>query len=180
MNKPLQSEDEIKELLYLVYKTKDIDGNLAEVGVYWGGSANIIRSTMNPSKTLYLYDTFDGFKDLTDRDYQPLNDIHQFGGCYEQVMSEFNYPNVKVIKGYFPSTAIEDKFSFVHLDADTYQSTLNSLEFFYPRMNVDGVILLHDYLNTSVLVKEAADKFFKDKGEKVTPMQTSQGYIIKQ
>ena len=48
----------------------------------------------------------------------------------------------------FPETgdAITDKkFSFVYLDVDLYQSTKDSLEFFYPRMNTGGVILSHDY-----------------------------------
>src|SRR3989338_3744494 len=40
------------------------------------------------------------------------------------------------------------KFSLVHFDVDTYESTKNSIEFFYPRMTRGGVILSHDYINS--------------------------------
>ncbi|MCP4540392.1 MAG: hypothetical protein GY832_24910 [Chloroflexi bacterium] len=50
--------------------------------------------------------------------------------------------------GLFPKTGAfvsEKEFSFVYLDVDVYQSTKESLEFFYPRMTKGGIILSHDY-----------------------------------
>lgn len=65
-------------------------------------------------------------------------------------------------KGYFPSTAgpvIDLRFSFVHLDVDLYESTKSCLEFFYPRLNVGGVISPDDYVGAHG-VWTAFEEFF--------------------
>jgi predicted O-methyltransferase YrrM len=173
----MQSNDEKNQILYLTYLTRDVQGACAEVGVYQGASAEVI-SHCKRNKKLYLYDTFDGFKDVGEHDKVDLQSIFSFSGV-EDHLRNLNLPNVEIVKGYFPDTAIEDRFSFVHLDADTYVSTLKALEWFYPRMNCGGVVLLHDYTNPNVSVKKALDSFLSGKGENLVVCQTSQAYFIK-
>lgn len=59
-----------------------------------------------------------------------------------------------------------------------FQSILDCLEFFYPRMSHGGIILSHDY--TFKGVKRAFDEFFKDKPEVVIKLFGSQCMVVKQ
>ena len=129
-----------------------IPGSVAEAGVFRGDFAKHINANF-PDKTLYLFDTFEGFpaKDV-EREGQPAN---AKAGYYdatneEVVLKKLPYPEKAILrKGYFPETAqgINDRFCFVNLDLDLYQPTLEGLKFFYERMSDCGVILIHDYFS---------------------------------
>ena len=83
-----------------------------------------------------------------------------------------NYSNVHLYKGFFPatSTPVKDKrFAFVNLDVDIYQSTLDSLAFFYPRMNTGG----------APGVIKAFEEFMQDKPEAYFNLSESQLLIVK-
>jgi len=159
--------------IYLtVKKTEKIPGDIAEVGAYKGGSAKIICE-MKKKKSLYLFDTFEGLPDLSKIDNQNQFRKGEFFASFESVKNYLKkYSNVFLYKGLFPLSAkpIQNKkFSFVHLDVDLYESTLNCLKFFYPRMNKGGVIISHDYPDSKG-VKRAIDGFFKDKPEIITEL----------
>lgn len=186
-----QTDTELYFIELCIALTTVIGGNCAEVGVYYGGSADFIYRQMNEGKKLYLFDTFAGFPELTEHDpvawhQDSFNWKTGLTHIYQQVVDHFKDKNVSIIKGDFPTsvtgnTEIENStFSFVHIDADAYLPTLNSLEFFYPRMVKGGIILLHDYNHQDTPVKMVCDLFFKDKPEVVISAPTSQGFIIKQ
>lgn len=148
-------------------KDKGIVGNVAEVGVFQGEFAKKIN-TYFPHNTLFLFDTFEGF-DKRDLDSESSM-VKEFGEGHlgdtsiELVLSKMPYPNNVVIKkGYFPKTAagLENEiFCFVNLDPDLYEPIKAGLEFFYPRMQRGGVILIHDYFNSGFPgVKKAVDEF---------------------
>jgi O-methyltransferase len=89
--------------------------------------------------------------------------------------------NIKVHKGIFPSSVKdglhEAKFAFVHLDADVYEPTLAGLDFFYPRMSIGGVIVVHDY-NTWPGARKAVQDFFANKTEVPIPMPDKSGSAV--
>ena len=127
------------------------NGDMVEVGVYQGGSAKLICEAKG-SKKLYLFDTFEGLPTLSSYDTHfgmSFWEKNQFSNTsFEKVKNYLSsYNDVHIYKGEFPDTAesIKDsKFSFVHLDVDLYKSTKDCLEFFYPRMMIGGIILIHD------------------------------------
>ena len=104
---------------------------------------------------------------LPERNVSPLND------------------NVHFYKGYFPDSIPpgfdELKFSFVHLDADLFEPTIEGLKYFYPRMNAKGMLVVHDY-NAWKGARMAVDEFFSDKPEMPVPMPDKSGsaLIVKQ
>lgn len=186
-----QSDSELVLIRLCIELTTFLGGNVAEVGVYRGGSADFIYNRLNFGKKLYLFDTFSGFSELTEHDPKAWeNDEFNWKtllpDVYSKVVEHFKDKNVKIIKGDFPKSVENDEevnkstYCFVHLDADAYLPTLNSLQFFYPKMVKGGVILLHDYNHLDTPVKKVCDEFFKDKVEKVINCPTSQGFIIKQ
>lgn len=180
--KLLMEINEAYQVYMAVKNTKKIKGNIAEIGVYRGGSAKIICEAKE-DKSLHLFDTFEGIPELSKWD---TGDYHkgELQASLKDVKSYLNkYRNVYFYKGLFPSTAKpirNKKFSFVNIDVDIYESTLNCLKFFYTRMNPGGVIISHDYINKNAAgVRKAFDNFFKDKPEPIIEISGSQCLIVK-
>lgn len=183
-------KNEVKMLLsdnesYTIYRTvkniAKIDGDIAEIGCYKGSSSKLICEA-KAGKNFYIFDTFSGLPKLSNNDnYRLINK-----GDYSATLSEVkkylsDYSNVFLYKGKFPSTSSpirNNKFSFVHLDADLYKPTLSGLIFFYPRMTPGGVFLIHDYTTLSG-VKKAVEKFFLDKKEAIIEIPGTQCLIVK-
>lgn len=170
---------------YTIYSSikmlSKIPGDIAEVGVYRRGSAKLICE-IKGNKNLYLFDTFEGLPDTSNDDLVKKGWLAETS--LEKVKKYLNdYPSVHFFKGLFPDTAkpiSNCKFSFVHLDTDTYQSTLDGLMFFWPRMVSDGRIISHDYNASDVSgIKKAFIEFFKDQQEKIIEIADTQVMIIK-
>ena len=136
----------------------NVDGDLAEMGVYKGGSAYLIHKKY-PNRILHLFDSFEGMKaPIQNNEYHKEKDFSDTS--LDKIRKIFkNHPNVNFYKGWFPSSIPENiydkKFSFVHIDGDFYESTVDSIEFFYPRLSKNGVIIIDDYHSINVNVKRA-------------------------
>lgn len=143
----------LKTLEMICDRVKDIPGAAAELGVYRGAFARCINMLL-PEKTLYLFDSFEGF-----REQEAIRESEK-GTCgdgfveahknttVEQVLDwMLHREQIRVYPGYFPESlnGLEDRFSLVSLDVDFEKSTYEGLKYFWPRMNPGGVILLHDY-----------------------------------
>ena len=136
---------------------------------------------------LLLFDTFAGMPPV-----DPLTDGAFYEGesgdtSVEQVRAYLaGFPAVHFHSGFFPESAkpLEQdmalRFKFVHLDVDLLASTRSALEWFYPRMVRGGLIITHDYGDTTVPgVKRAFDEFFADKPETVVPLWFTQAVVTK-
>ena len=141
----------VLELMSNEIKRYNVEGSAAELGVYRGDFAKRINYFL-PERKLYLFDTFEGFdaKDSeADRAGNFSSGTQDFSQTSEElVLSKMVHPeNCIVRKGWFPETAegVDDKFCFVSIDADLYQPILAELEFFYPRLNHGGAIMIHDF-----------------------------------
>jgi len=168
--------------IYMAAKiTEKVPGDIAEVGVYKGGSAKIICSAKG-DRVLHLFDTFAGLPRVDEVDAVWPFYEGKFAASYDHVRTYLSHEkNVFMYKGIFPDTSdpVKDKwFSFVNLDVDTYESTKKCLEFFYPRMSAGGVIVSHDYL-TAPGVRKAVDEYFADKPEPVVETAASQCIVVK-
>lgn len=168
----LQTEQEIKNLLYHSFRCRDILGDMVEVGVYRGGSAEVINFGKPIGKTLHLYDTFgpsgNGFDDQFDWTHAAKDIILNIPGCYIHI-------------GEFDGANVPHPISFAHIDVDSDSGTYASLEQIYPSMSVGGAIIVHDYQNGSLRVRDAVDRFMLDKAEVLTALnQSTQCVIIKQ
>jgi len=142
-----------------------LDGSLAEVGVYTGGSAKLI-ALVKGQRELHLFDTFEGLPAPGRGDPRIFRE-RQFSARMEAVQSYLsNFPNVHFHRGLFPSTATpvaDRRFCFVNLDVDLYESTKAGIEFFYQRLVPGGILMSHDYHAAGV--RRAFDEFFADKAE---------------
>ncbi len=181
----LQTNNEVNKLKELVKISNLVEGDLIEIGVFQGGTSNIIENNKLSEKKLYLVDTFEGLIDVdqtNDKYHLKNNDIKYKN--MDNLIKYFNGKNVEVIKSYFPKDLPEGfqnlRFSFIHLDVDTYLSTINSLNFLYEMVNTGGIIVIHDYINDNAPgVKIAVDEFLIGKKEKINEINDSQCLIIK-
>ncbi len=147
-------------------KEKEINGDLAELGVYKGETAKLIHH-MLPDKPLHLFDSFSGLpkqviREDCDGTVRPQTVQFDNTSPEEVVMFISGNKNISIHEGVFPDTAagLENKsFAFVHIDADLYQSTIDALTFFYPKMVSGGVIIIHDYNHNWEGVRKAVDEF---------------------
>ncbi|HDZ5100959.1 TPA: methyltransferase, partial [Campylobacter jejuni] len=144
----------------------NLDGSVAELGVFQGDFAKKINYFFSKRK-LYLFDTFEGFdsRDLASEEssVRKLGE-HLINTSVDLVRKKMLYPeNVIIRQGWFPQTALgldDEKFCFVNIDTDLYNSILSGLEFFYPKMVTGGIILVHDYFSLGYIgVKKAVDEF---------------------
>jgi O-methyltransferase len=182
-NKIVLSVREMWNICNWVRRTKKISGDIAELGVFNGGSAKLICE-VEKQKKVFLFDTFEGLPETTAIDKLKKGDIR--GDNIEDVKDYLSaYSNTIFYKGFFPGSAAtidsKQQFSFVHLDADTYQSTLAAIIYFYPRLTKGGALISHDYRCVHTAgVKKAFDEFFKDKPEPLIELWDTQVLIIKQ
>lgn len=116
----------------------------------------------------------------------PKHSKGDFSNTSSEAVSEFLSPlnNVLLFKGFFPNPQLKDDFdrtfSFVHLDVDLYKSTLDCLEFFWPRMVKGGIIISDDYKWAHTPgVKMAFDEFFKNELDKVNDSGYNSAWVKK-
>ena len=158
---------------------ENIDGSLAELGVYQGHTSEIIHNTL-PDRRLYLFDTFDGFPERL----RASGDNRWQDTSEEFVRARLgDSPNIVIRKGLFPETSHgleQERFSFVMLDADIYEPTLAGLEFFYPRTVSGGYIFAHDYNNpeSNHGVSRALREFLSDKAERCIEIPDPYGSVL--
>lgn len=178
-NESLLLDLEAIQLLECARSAQKINGDYAEVGSFMGGSAKLICEAKG-DRDLFLFDTFKGLPSPEKIDLKYGRGF--FNGSRDFVSHYLlSYQNINVIKGIFPETAgtiADHTFAFVHLDVDLYKSTLDCLEFFYPRIAPGGIILIHDYRHAEG-VTLAVDNFFANKFEPVITLVGRYGLIIK-
>ena len=178
--RPLLNPCEATQIISAVKAAAKVPGALAEVGVASGTSARMISENA-PDKTLHLFDTFKGLPKPTNADSKKFEES-DFNYGIEQVRKYLDGLRVVFHPGMFPeetgSQVANERFSFVHLDVDLYESTLNSLTFFYPRLSAGGIIISHDYV-TADGVNRAFEEFFRDKPEPVIEMTGYQCMVVK-
>ena len=179
----------VRVRLFMLYQLANmaisLDGNVAEAGVYRGGSAKLLAKVFerNREKTLFLFDTFSGMPET-----DPLKDIHKkgdFSNTSLQSVQKFlaDCRNVIIHEGLFSDTfgnVTDETFCFAHIDCDIYQSVKECCEFFYPKMTPGGVMVFDDYGFISCPgAKEAVDEYFLGKPENPIYLPTGQCVVIK-
>jgi C-methyltransferase./Macrocin-O-methyltransferase (TylF). len=127
-----------------------IEGDVAECGAYQGGNAfvSLMLSPELRRRRYQLFDSFEGFPDLTIAD--PTGRRNEFrDGSFQAVQSRLaDFQNVKIHKGFFEEVfprQPEAKYALVYIDCDLYESTLDCLDYFYPRLRKGGMLFLHDF-----------------------------------
>lgn len=166
-----------------------LEGDVAECGTYRGASAFFLVKSINRfglTKDLFLFDSFMGLSEPgpCDGSFWVENDLSASQkDVWDNLSRAGGTSFVKVLEGWIPNRfdEVKDrKFCFVHLDVDLAQPTVDSLEFFYPRMVSGGLILIDDYgFDTCPGVTHVVDEFMKFKTEAIVKLVSGGCLIIK-
>ena len=122
-----------------------VPGAAAELGVYRGFFARCINQLL-PERTLYLFDSFEGFSENTNATAS-FQAAHR-NTAIDKVLAIMPHPEKITVKpGFFPESleGLEAQFCLVSLDVDFYQTTLDGLRYFWPRLEKGGYLMLHDW-----------------------------------
>jgi O-methyltransferase len=168
----------------LLYLCRNIAGATVECGVYQGAASFLMCNRADRGqKKHYVFDSFEGLsKPLSyDGSYWKDGDMSVPIEKVREALQNFNF--IHFFKGWIPHRFSEvdgEKFSFVHVDVDLFQPTFDSIQFFYPRMEVGGILLFDDYgFNTCPGAKLAIDTFMENKPEPVIHLPTGQAFVVK-
>jgi hypothetical protein len=187
------------ERLYSLHKCVEylvdasIAGDLAECGIWRGGSCMMMAQTLLASgdrdRRILMYDTYEGHPQP-----DPERDIDLWGNSgYEEWrrqtsegqvkgwgfaslqevrenMQTTGYPDDKLeyIKGMVEETVpvhIPDRLALLRLDTDWYESTQVALVYLYPKLVTGGVLIIDDYGHYRGQ-RQAVDEYFAAAGNR--------------
>jgi len=161
-------------------------GDVAECGVYRGGTARLLLDTMRTARTqrrLFLCDTFAGLPET-----DPAADVHatgDFGNTSQtRVRAQFaDADDVELVSGVIPESLAplaDRRFCFVHVDLDLHASVLGAVRFFYERVSPGGFLVFDDYgFSSTPGARRALDEFIAGKHEAPLVLATGQCVVFK-
>jgi hypothetical protein len=174
----------IHQLLRLI---SDVPGDTAECGAYLGATSFLIcRANEQATRFKRMHFIFDSF--------EGLSEPHRHDGGYwrkgdltakESVVRERlrRCKDFVLMKGWIPSRfgeLADRRFAFVHIDVDLYEPTRDSIEFFYPRLNEGGILVIDDFgFSTCPGATRAAAEASEDLPERFIALPDGGGVLIK-
>lgn len=173
-------QNEIAIILKYLRQTisDNILGDVVEFGCYLGTTSVFIADLLKETnKMFYVYDSFEGLPEKTNKDISPLGEAFKTGelnASKKQFIINMQKAGVKVPiikKAWFSDLVdsdIPEKISFAFLDGDYYQSIKDSLKLIEHKMQKGSIIVVDDYSNSSLPgAAEAVDEWLSDKSYRI-------------
>jgi O-methyltransferase len=165
-----------------------IAGDYVECGVFRGGSTMLAAMALEhlgeATRTLHVYDTFEGMTAPTERDVDfagrtphahlkawgartmagmtnsPIEEVRQNLALTGLAAERFVLVKGKVEET-LPAAAPPGPISILRLDTDWYESTKHELVHLFPRLSKGGVLIVDDY-GFWRGSRDACDEYFKE------------------
>ena len=170
----------------LYAKNNATSKNIVECGVCDGLTIFFAMNIFKKNFHSFLYDSWQAMRenDITDEkenvgkySYLDLNNT-------KKNLQEYKN-NISYMEGYIPEIFISEKnhpddISWLHIDLNASKPTQETLNFFFPRLCSNGVVLFDDYgWDGYESTRKVADTFFKDKKGDFLHFPTGQAMFIK-
>ncbi len=196
---PLKRRDRFRFLIKKFKETTHLTGVVAECGCFKGLSSHLMCKTIKSGNKVFLgeefqiFDSFEGLSVLQAEDQKseayfnsdrPPSEIMKEGNFAVDLdkvkanLSEFPY--IQYFKGWIPHSFPSEnsnQYRFVHVDVDLYQPTLDSFEYFWPKLLPGGIMLCDDF-NWSGAEK-AVKEFSLKHGVAYEVSPFNQAYFVK-
>lgn len=183
---PQVTLQETAEIMHLAQQVllDSVEGDFVELGCYKGETslqlAKLLAEQRNSARTgnyiteriLYLYDSFAGLPPRSPEDASSIGENFKAGELFvtkREVIDKLRHAGldlryIKVKKAFFeeldPNLDLPAQIAFAFLDGDLYSSIRTSLRLVAPRLQTQGLILVHDYNNPELPgVARAVDQF---------------------
>jgi hypothetical protein len=159
---------------------RGIPGDFVETGVWRGGAcimmAAVLAAYECKDRKVWGFDSFQGLPPPNEAVYpgdrgDQLHRFPQLAVSLEEVTENFRRvgllsEQVRLVKGWFADTvptAPIERIAVLRLDGDLYESTIQVLEGFYPRLAPGGFCIIDDY-GAMLSCRAAVEDFRRDRG----------------
>lgn len=165
-----------------------VEGAIVECGVWKGGAmmsaALALLESGEPSRELYLYDTYEGMSEPGAQDVSlsgeratdrfSRSQTEQSGWCRSSLdevrrnLEGARYPPALLhfVEGRVEDTipaVLPSKIAVLRLDTDWYESTRHELVHLFPLLQKDGVLIIDDYGHWQG-ARAAVDEYIEQRG----------------
>ncbi|MBP6455164.1 MAG: class I SAM-dependent methyltransferase [Chitinophagaceae bacterium] len=168
----------------------NIEGDFVECGVWRGGSAMMVAYILKNRNVLdrkiYLYDTYEGMSEPTEFDktfdgssaknllMQSKNKETAIIWCLASLedvqqnlrLTGYTEDNIFYIKGKVEDTITSKSpihnIALLRLDTDWYESTKHELEYYYPKLQKNGILIIDDFGHWEGCKKAVVEYFKKN------------------
>ena len=169
----------------------EIEGDFVECGVYRGGHSIIaaeIFKRFGANKKVFLFDTFKGMTEPTEKDFKLYSGIPallKYKANKNQDHVSWAYSSLGEVRNNFNKLKLEDSnvifiegdvlqtvpssmnllksISFLRLDTDWFDSTKIELDFLYPLLSKNGIIVIDDYGSWAGSNRATDEYFYSEK-----------------
>ena len=147
--------------LALCDTVRHLPGTVIECGVWRGGMSAGMARTLGPSRTYYLFDSFEGLPPATAADgynHRGRTAVEWQAGtthnerapeeAAREAMRHSDARDVRIVKGWFKDTLPTypgDPIAILRCDGDWYSSTMETLTALYRYVVPGGLIIFDDY-----------------------------------
>ncbi len=155
-------------------------GDFVETGIWRGGAcimmAAVLAAFDERERKVWGFDSFEGLPSPNAELYpndrgDQLHRFPQLAVSLEEVGENFRRvglwsDQVRLVKGWFKDTvpaAEVEKIAILRLDGDLYESTIQVLDGFYPRLSAGGFCIVDDY-GAMRSCRAAVEDFRRDHG----------------
>jgi O-methyltransferase len=145
-------------------------GDIVELGCYTGTtSVFLAREIAESPRTLWLYDSFEGLPEKTDKDSSPAGygfvrgELTASKAELERNFKRLGLLRPRIIKGWFSDISPKDlpeSICFAFLDGDYYDSIRDSFALIHERLTPGATVVIDDYRNEKLPgAARAVDEF---------------------
>ena len=142
-------------LLQCIKETEHLEGDIIELGSYKGGNAIMIAKFLKQigsKKKVYACDTFEGIPNddefVGNPKGQGMYSDSNFDFVLKQIKKYKVNDKIFLLKGLFSDTLNDlnyKKFSLVLIDCNIYDSAKFAINFVYPKLVNDGILISYCY-----------------------------------
>lgn len=154
-----------------VVQAIELPGNYIEFGSCNGGISLMIGYVLksrSSNKKIYICDSFQGLP-APNRKYDKAYEKGEFLSSMNRLKKNIRNLGLEkyciVKKGWFSDTFKSfdksSKFCFAHIDCDLYEPTLECIQFIYPKLCFNGLMMFDDYYDGSGGVRLAVNQLTK-------------------
>jgi hypothetical protein len=181
----------LEALVRAWWRTREVSGEVIECGAYKGATSLLLAllgSLNGVRQKVLILDTFAGMPDVSGYDlarrpgeFRPPDDQVELIHRHAEALGVAH--RVEVHRGLFSDTFSligprDLHFTFVHIDANIYQGTLEACAFTIPRVAPGGIVVFDDYNGVCDLgARLAIDEFLAGRGLRPRPLAASSAYV---
>lgn len=187
------SEQDFINLCQAIDATKNIEGDIVEIGVYRGSSSSVILNFLRKiksNKNVFFFDTFEGFDyveayDSVDQVWKGTHITEGYNEISNRLLSRAYKKNKVVVKRLnvisenLPSEIT--KISLCNVDVDMLEAVDSALTKVAPLMTIGGILICEDAGHTPALIgaRYALEKFLNSSiGKTFTPIHMPSGQVF--